>query len=820
MAAESVVYTLDGTITGGTNGYAEASSITQSDVDWSVMGNTTMSPWRIGGKSLTNENRPVFSKTAIANNITKIEIEHGAVNSVTVNSLTVIVASDANFANVISTLTPTFAANSKSTVTRPDGANWSNAYFKFVYNVTVSSTSNKYFEFKNAKFYAEESEAPAVANPVISGETSFFDQTEVTITCATEDAAIYYTLDGTDPTAESTAYTEAFTLTESKTVKAIAIKGSDASAIASKIFTKGQSFASFEALVAADVASNTRVKVSFSKVAITGIYTSSQQKRQGVYLNVKAANDKNIEIYYNAVEVPAEWEADAVLSGSIIGNWTFYSNGDQWEIVPESGWNWTSLTYEVLPQLNIMAYGLSASEVADGKVTISYSLNAKATAVEIQLIEADTVKERFAAPATGLSKGEHSVQIDLAEVEAGSYKWAVKATAAARNDAAPVKIGTYGTGHAMGRSVALDKNPESPYYGNVYSVNGQAVGLFGWDAAMNPLFDGEAVATNGWGSGNSAPCRAAVGEDGLVYLCDWSDSNPNVRIFDPANPTANAIDVFGGTASGDDGLMVNEQDEVIHGSMSYAMPFGSGANTYLVTVDEDRKVNGKLMMYKYNIGTAATPYTAAPEVALAVGEVTGGAIANANVTFAPSKFGGWWVSQHRYADATANPCLAHISKDNVVNYKSNNTFTNETVGYNNQASFDINNAQNLIVTSTSNSVFNILVSEVTWTDSVPTVAVKYTIPTSFGNTCLKVGIDEAQNVYGIAAGKPLTIWALPKADNSCVTPAAKASLIVIEADPTAIDNTYALEVQKVIRNGQVLIIRDGKTYNMMGQIVE
>ena len=57
--------------------------------------------------------------------------------------------------------------------------------------------------------------------------------------CATEDAAIYYTLDGTDPTAESTLYAEAFTLAETTTVKAIAVKeGLANSAVAEATFTK------------------------------------------------------------------------------------------------------------------------------------------------------------------------------------------------------------------------------------------------------------------------------------------------------------------------------------------------------------------------------------------------------------------------------------------------------------------------------------------------------------------------------------------------------------------------------------------------------
>ena len=63
---------------------------------------------------------------------------------------------------------------------------------------------------------------------------------------------------------------------------------------------------------------------------------------------------------------------------------------------------------------------------------------------------------------------------------------------------------------------------------------------------------------------------------------------------------------------------------------------------------------------------------------------------------------------------------------------------------------------------------------------------------------------------------------MPTNNNEIIVPAKKA-LVVEGTDPnptTAIDNIYVLEVQKVIRNGQVLIIKDGKTYYMMGQIVE
>lgn len=82
------------------------------------------------------------------------------------------------------------------------------------------------------------SETPTVSAPTISGETPFEETTEVTIS-GPADATIHYTLDGSTPTSASTAYTEALTLTDTTTVKAIAVKDGVSSSVASRTFTKG-----------------------------------------------------------------------------------------------------------------------------------------------------------------------------------------------------------------------------------------------------------------------------------------------------------------------------------------------------------------------------------------------------------------------------------------------------------------------------------------------------------------------------------------------------------------------------------------------------
>ena len=170
---ESLTYILDGTVTGGSTGYATESEITQGDMTWRVMGNTTMNPWRIGGKSLTNVDRPIYCTSTFGDNITKVVVEHGTATDITVNSLTLIVSANSDFSNPTSSVTGTFAANGTTTFERPAGADWTNKYFKIVYNVSVSGSTNRYLQFKKAEFYKQESGGTPVNTVVVSTEPEY-----------------------------------------------------------------------------------------------------------------------------------------------------------------------------------------------------------------------------------------------------------------------------------------------------------------------------------------------------------------------------------------------------------------------------------------------------------------------------------------------------------------------------------------------------------------------------------------------------------------------------------------------------------------------
>lgn len=179
-AAESVYYTLDGTISGGTNGYLTESEITQGSVSWIVTGNTVQSPWRIGGKSANNGVRTIYSTSPMGSAISKVSLTIGSTSGeIDVSSLKLTVYSDVTMTSVIDEVTGAFDFNSTIDFTPSHGDNWtSGAYYKFSFTVnSTSSSSNKYFEFKKAEFYTSEEGGGTNPDPPITSERMTFVQT-------------------------------------------------------------------------------------------------------------------------------------------------------------------------------------------------------------------------------------------------------------------------------------------------------------------------------------------------------------------------------------------------------------------------------------------------------------------------------------------------------------------------------------------------------------------------------------------------------------------------------------------------------------------
>lgn len=115
----------------------------------------------------------------------------------------------------------------------------------------------------------------AVVEPVftpVAGE--YYGTQSVTISCATAGAEVYYTLNGTDPTSTSTKYTGAISITATTTVKAVAIKGENSSAVVSATYTILAPLATMQAIFDKATAvggTATPVHITMNNWVVTGV---------------------------------------------------------------------------------------------------------------------------------------------------------------------------------------------------------------------------------------------------------------------------------------------------------------------------------------------------------------------------------------------------------------------------------------------------------------------------------------------------------------------------------------------------------------------
>ena len=187
-----------------------------------------------GNKSNVSQNFYFYNTTPINGTITSIKIKTD--NGLSRNFIYVTTGN-----TKLGTLTDgtkvgdSSIATTTVTYNATDGGSFFEIYFK---NGATSGTV-KLLSIEITYESAGGEVVETVATPVFSldgGEITA--DTEISIECATEDATIKYTIDGSEPAENGIVYTEPFTLNEDATVKAIAIKdGYNNSAVATATYT-------------------------------------------------------------------------------------------------------------------------------------------------------------------------------------------------------------------------------------------------------------------------------------------------------------------------------------------------------------------------------------------------------------------------------------------------------------------------------------------------------------------------------------------------------------------------------------------------------
>ena len=155
------------------------------------------------------------------------------------------------------------------------------------------------------------------AAPTISGNTPFLDNTTVTITNAASAAGanIYYTLNGDDPTTTTSAtcfaYSAAFSIDETTTVKAIAKKSTDtnASSVVSKTFTKVTPITVTEALTAIDALADNGTSAN---QCVSGIVCTAGTLSSGAityYISADGTETNRLQVFKGKGLNNADFEA-------------------------------------------------------------------------------------------------------------------------------------------------------------------------------------------------------------------------------------------------------------------------------------------------------------------------------------------------------------------------------------------------------------------------------------------------------------------------------------------------------------------------------
>jgi hypothetical protein len=168
------------------------------------------------------------------------------------------------------------------------------------------------------------------------------------------------------------------------------------------------------------------------------------------------------------------------------------------------------------------------------------------------------------------------------------------------------------------KGVGVNRDPASQYFGWIY-VSESLAGTTGGRTTTEGLYalladctdaigQGDIAMTGGevWTLSSAGPWRVHVGEDGLVYVCDWSDAHSGLWRFNE-ELSGLATEVLDSTGRDLAGL------NSVHGSIAGFKVLGAGATLELYTLDEDFSADGVggYVGY-YDLSAGVFPYTGAP----------------------------------------------------------------------------------------------------------------------------------------------------------------------------------------------------------------
>ena len=329
--------------------------------------------------------------------------------------------------------------------------------------------------------------------------------------------------------------------------------------------------------------------------------------------------------------------------------------------------------------LNPFAYALSSTLSADETtLTVNYSLNADATSVKVVLLDGETVLKTVDCSTLGLAKGAYTTTIPTADLpKTKSLTWKVEVTGAAV--IAPVESGSKKFYRPF--SVAVDDNPESPYFGRIlcgetytstntkYVSCGVGSGIYEFDPSLELVPNGEKPGYNGgktFSNDDHSPYRIRISDEGRIFVTAHDHAgqflwevNPNnlnewTSVFEGVHNTHELLDAEGKFIAGTNaGFDVRGKGENLQLLMLSCKLLGTSVTTF--------------QCHEYNLGTAKT-WATVPTRAINGCQLNSSMIARySQVQY--DKDGGFWCTY--YVNSTLLGGIAHFTKEGVKDYEMN-----------------------------------------------------------------------------------------------------------------------------------------------------
>ena len=482
---------------------------------------------------------------------------------------------------------------------------------------------------------------------------------------------------------------------------------------------------------------------------------------------------------------------------------------------------YTTFNSIVTPVANIYAGEVSYDETAN---VFRFRLNEEATSVSISIEKDGETKANENLGA--MSKGFHEVANPFGNQGFDGFS----ITASARSVGYPVKVSNDDPifQFYVPRGMTVDRTPSSPYFGRIYVSEAQGgqisegspavarkttQGIYTLTSDFVDITNQGATAWNGnvaWGETTNTnyqfgPANLGVAPSGMVYVPSSVISSSGIYIMDPAHPDSTFQPVFTGKRNKENGTIKNSGVLVTDPVMS-CIVLGEGPDETLYTMSRNCSGTVYCNIYQYNIGQAdSLPWGVAPSATI-FDDATTNYYENGCGEIAYDGHGGFFMSQYRYSSATAKPALAH--------------FTNGVMDYNcggeistcNRGGMAVSVDGSLLAIARETGV--VAVYDVEYdANNVPTLTEKYVIEWGKSGWAIACEFDAAGNLYVISSSiERLMVFSLPKLVNSYTTRVPYKKQDVGFKNIGGQDDT----VRKVVRDGQVLIIKGDKTYNVLG----